>query len=207
MLAEFCRRMGHDPGGHWDETADCGREDPLAAEIQARLLSDDPRLLDMGRRAIRSVDQAVVKNCMLFREPEKLLDPWLGAWPGLHIVALWRDPLAQFESWDRKLTLEGFPGEFRKRQPPAATFCVERERERAEFGASCDRRGVPLAWMEYPDFLYDVAAVLRALAPLDLDPGHAIATWAELVDHNKIHCEGSAECISPASAQPTGALA
>jgi hypothetical protein len=180
--------MGYDPGGDWFEVTDCGREDNEVCRINGRLLARQLSPHAAGTAAI-FVDRSVVKECGLFRRPQDILPIWQRAHPRLRIVALWREPAAQYASWSRKLALEGFPGRWEK-DHPYPEFWQRRRQEAANLAAVAKRLGVPLCWLRYPDFLEDLPAVLAALAPLDLDPRAAAEVWSGLVDRRKVHCGG-----------------
>lgn len=196
LLAEFCRRMGYDPGGDWCEVTASGREVQAVREIQGQLMT--------GLTAdaqIRTLRHTVVKDCLLFRHP-RLLDAWLEAIPDLSIVGTWRDPEAQWRSWGRKLTLEGFPGRWEK-DHPLAEYCKRVEQERADFNTACSKRRVPIRWITYPDFCDQLPTVIRAISPpLLINRRRAGQVWGDLIDASKIHFRET-PCTSPASAQPT----
>ncbi len=178
LVALYCKLLGYDPGGEWDVPSNSGLECPKVQITNAAIRNrseDVPAMIKACRRV-------VAKNCLFFRYTE-IVNAWHAEMPGLKFLALWRNPVDQYHSWQMR------PDYTPSTRWPRNEFIEWTVNCRVTFTANCERLSIPVRWLEYPDFLDQQELLVEYLHwdGLAFDDQWARYLWDDLVDRSLIH--------------------
>lgn len=178
MLAKYCKLIGHDPGGEWDEASNSGMECQDVREVNMAI-RDNRRGDHLGD--IRKLRRTVSKCCLFFRCID-IVTLWRSAIPNLRVLALWREIDDQYDSWMH------FPYTQRPESWDRDYFTEKTNVQRHAFIARCNSLGLPLRWLRYPFFLDEPDLVFESLewGGLSLPDSHR-ELWEGHVDKSMIH--------------------
>jgi hypothetical protein len=192
VLAQFCLKMGHDPGGSWHDCVDAGMEHPRVAAINDALFLEVMRTgtvqktLDAHREEMRSLDLVVVKDPRFSFHPA-ILRAWHSVRSDLKVLMTYRTPEHSIAS--------------RKRH---ARDLVHKHKAhpdvlRCDFANGIETMldlELPFAILLFPNFLTQYQHVYAAFDMLGMPFDHAEGqeVWNTLVNMEKVH-------FRPATAQ------
>lgn len=185
VLAQFCRRMGYDPGGDWHAAVAAGLEDPAVVAINDRLIGELRRTgaaentLSAYGDEMRAIARPVVKDPRFTFHPG-MLRAWSSVRSDLTVLLTYRKPEDSVASRERKAAQLQHAG----RQDPDAL-----RRDFADTIECLLDLRLPYRLLLFPQFLSrydDVHAALTDLG-LAIDPEAGSRTWAKLVDRKLVH--------------------
>lgn len=185
VLAQFCLKMGYDPGGSWHDRVDAGLEHPRVAVIndalnrEAKLTGAVTQALALHCEEMRSLDLTVVKDPRFTFHPA-ILRAWHSVRDDLKVLMTYRTPehsVASRKRHARDLILKN------KTNPDVL---------RCDFANVIETMldlDIPFAMLLFPNFLTKYENVHRAFEtlgmPFDLEKGREI--WAATVNMEKVH--------------------
>lgn len=187
VVAEICRRCGFDPGGHWDESVNAGREDRAVVKIN-RAIYDGRLSREQTQEAIRKLDRPVVKDPRFVRFGPRIIATWHEARSDLRVLLVLRD----LDSAVRSMLKD--PERFMSgrlaldRDPKAAA--AQLRQQIAWFQQACRSYDIPLASVRFPDFISKPLPLYRALqkfGQLDIPRDIFMSSHASVCDWNKVH--------------------
>jgi len=202
VLAQFCLKMGYNPGGSWYDCVDAGMEHPRVAAINDALFLEVTRTgavqkaLDEHREEMRSLDLIVVKDPRFTFHPA-ILRAWHSVRSDLKVLVTYRTPehsIASRQRHARDLVHK------HKRHPDVL---------RCDFANVIEAMldlDIPFSILLFPNFLKQYPHVYEAFEilgmPLHHDAGQEV--WNTLVNLEKVHVRSDTpgEGASAAKARP-----
>jgi len=185
VLAQFCLKMGYNPGGSWYDCVDAGMEHPRVAAINDALFLEVTRTgavqktLDEHREEMRSLDLTVVKDPRFTFHPA-ILRAWHSVHSDLKVLVTYRTPEHSIAS--RKRHASDLVHKH-KRHPNVL---------RCDFANVIEAMldlDIPFSILLFPNFLKQYAHVYEAFEnlgmPFDHDAGQDV--WNTLVNMEKVH--------------------
>lgn len=179
-LAEFCRQMGHDPGGNWRDDINAGMEDPEVIAINRRLLGGQDLVQCQAR--IRGLGRSVIKDPRFILDP-KLIRVWFEARSDLRLLILLRNYV------DVASSQSVAPAEFRVADGHEEQITRQRHYV-AEFILQLAGMDIPFRLLRFPEFIGQFERAFDSLAAfggLSIERQRAQEAWDEWMDPTKIH--------------------
>lgn len=190
VLAQFCLKMGYNPGGSWHDFVDAGLEHPRIAAINNALYDEAVRTgqveqtLAQYAEEMRAFDLTVVKDPRFTFHPA-ILRAWHSVRPDLKVLMTYRAPehaLASRKRHARHLLHrdKAHPDVLRRDFANVIEVMLEEE--------------IPFTMLLFPHFLNRYQAVYEAFKALGMPfaPAEGEAVWNALVNMEKVHFRAGA---------------